>query len=68
MLYRDALNLALDYATEHDPRVVVLGEDVGFYGDNYRVTDGLGNQHLKILTPNSGLYSLRLASLTEKLT
>lgn len=41
MLYRDALNLALDYAMEHDPRVVVLGEDVGFYGGNYRVTDGL---------------------------
>ncbi|QID32805.1 alpha-ketoacid dehydrogenase subunit beta [Pampinifervens florentissimum] len=41
MLYRDALNLALDYAMEHDPRVVVLGEDVGFYGGNYKVTDGL---------------------------
>lgn len=41
MLYRDALNLALDHAMEHDKRVVVLGEDVGFYGGNYKVTDGL---------------------------
>ncbi|MCS7277424.1 MAG: alpha-ketoacid dehydrogenase subunit beta [Aquificaceae bacterium] len=41
MLYREALNLALDYAMEHDQRVVVLGEDVGFYGGNYKVTDGL---------------------------
>ena len=41
MLYREALNLALDHAMEHDQRVVVLGEDVGFYGGNYRVTEGL---------------------------
>lgn len=41
MLYREALNLALDHAMEHDPRVVVLGEDVGYYGGNYKVTDGL---------------------------
>ncbi len=41
MLYRDALNLALDHAMEHDSRVVILGEDVGFYGGNYKVTDGL---------------------------
>lgn len=41
MLYREALNLALDHAMEHDERVVALGEDVGFYGGNYRVTEGL---------------------------
>ncbi|MEZ0360509.1 MAG: alpha-ketoacid dehydrogenase subunit beta [Hydrogenobacter sp.] len=41
MLYRDAINLALDHAMETDPRVVILGEDVGFYGGNYKVTDGL---------------------------
>lgn len=41
MLYRDALNLALDHAMEQDPRVLLLGEDVGFYGGNYKVTDGL---------------------------
>lgn len=41
MLYREALNLALDHAMEHDQRVVLLGEDVGFYGGNYKVTEGL---------------------------
>lgn len=41
MLYREALNLALDHAMEKDQRVVVLGEDVGFYGGNYKVTEGL---------------------------
>lgn len=41
MLYRDALNLALDHAMEKDPTVVILGEDVGFYGGNYKVTEGL---------------------------
>ncbi len=41
MLYREALNLALDHAMESDPSVVILGEDVGFYGGNYKVTDGL---------------------------
>ncbi|MEN3029094.1 MAG: alpha-ketoacid dehydrogenase subunit beta [Aquificaceae bacterium] len=41
MLYREALNLALDHAMEHDHRVVLLGEDVGFYGGNYKVTEGL---------------------------
>ncbi len=41
MLYREALNLALDHAMESDPSIVILGEDVGFYGGNYKVTDGL---------------------------
>lgn len=35
-----ALNVALDLALE-DPRVVVLGEDVGRTGGVFRVTDGL---------------------------
>jgi pyruvate dehydrogenase E1 component beta subunit len=41
MLYREALNLALDEMMEKDDSIVILGEDVGFYGGNYRVTDGL---------------------------
>ncbi|MGB9767263.1 MAG: alpha-ketoacid dehydrogenase subunit beta [Sulfurihydrogenibium sp.] len=41
MLYREALNLALDEMMEKDETVVVLGEDVGFYGGNYKVTEGL---------------------------
>ncbi|WP_297890214.1 alpha-ketoacid dehydrogenase subunit beta [Sulfurihydrogenibium sp.] len=41
MLYREALNLALDEMMEKDESIVILGEDVGFYGGNYRVTEGL---------------------------
>ena len=41
MLYREALNRAIDEAMEADPNVVVLGEDVGLYGGSYRVTEGL---------------------------
>ncbi len=41
MLYREALNRALDEMMEKDSSVVVLGEDVGFYGGNYKVTEGL---------------------------
>ena len=41
MLYREALNKALDEMMEKDETVVILGEDVGFYGGNYRVTEGL---------------------------
>ena len=37
----EALNLALDRALEADDAVFVLGEDVGLYGGNYRVTQGL---------------------------
>ena len=41
MLYREALNKAIDEMMEIDKTVVVLGEDVGFYGGNYRVTENL---------------------------
>lgn len=36
-----ALNLALADAIEHDPDVVVFGEDVGALGGVFRITDGL---------------------------
>ncbi len=41
MLYREALNKALDETMALDDNVVVLGEDVGLYGGSYRVTEGL---------------------------
>ncbi len=41
MLYREALNLALDETMAKDEKIVVLGEDVGYYGGSYRVTQGL---------------------------
>ena len=36
-----ALNSAMDILLARDPNVVVLGEDVGFFGGVFRVTDGL---------------------------
>jgi pyruvate dehydrogenase E1 component beta subunit len=41
MLYREALNKALDETMAKDKNIVVLGEDVGLYGGSYRVTEGL---------------------------
>ncbi len=41
MLYREALNKALDEVMAADESVVALGEDVGLYGGSFRVTEGL---------------------------
>ena len=41
MLYREALNRAIDEAMSSDSNVVILGEDVGLYGGSYRVSEGL---------------------------
>ncbi|ADN08533.1 Transketolase central region [Sulfurimonas autotrophica DSM 16294] len=41
MLYREALNRALDEMMSADDTVVTLGEDVGLYGGSFRVTEGL---------------------------
>ncbi len=41
MLYREALNKALDEIMAMDDTVVTLGEDVGLYGGSFRVTEGL---------------------------
>ncbi len=40
-----ALNAALDAALGADPRVMLLGEDVGRTGGVFRVTDGLQQKH-----------------------
>src|SRR5206468_4854301 len=40
-----AINRALDRALAEDPRVLVLGEDVGRTGGVFRVTDGLQERH-----------------------
>jgi pyruvate dehydrogenase E1 component beta subunit len=40
-----AINEALDLALAEDPRVVLLGEDVGLTGGVFRVTDGLLERH-----------------------
>jgi len=41
MLYREALNKAIDESMAADLSVVILGEDVGRYGGSYRVSEGL---------------------------
>jgi pyruvate dehydrogenase E1 component beta subunit len=41
MLYREALNRAIDEAMRDDQSVVILGEDVGRYGGSYRVSESL---------------------------
>jgi len=40
-----ALNSAMDVMLQRDSRVVVLGEDVGYFGGVFRVTDGLQKKH-----------------------
>src|SRR5262249_21579659 len=40
-----ALNSAMDIMLQRDPRVVVLGEDIGYFGGVFRVTDGLQRKY-----------------------
>ncbi len=40
-----ALNSALDVTMAGDPDVLVFGEDVGYFGGVFRVTDGLQAKH-----------------------
>jgi pyruvate dehydrogenase E1 component beta subunit len=44
MTYREALNLALREEMQRDPRVFVIGEEVGMYEGAYKVTQGLLKQ------------------------
>jgi 2-oxoisovalerate dehydrogenase E1 component beta subunit len=40
-----ALNSALDVMMERDPNVLSFGEDAGYFGGVFRVTDGLQKKH-----------------------
>src|SRR6202043_1169029 len=40
-----ALNSAMDVMLERDPRVVILGEDIGYFGGVFRVTEGLQKKY-----------------------
>ena len=40
-----ALNSAMDIMLGRDPNVVVLGEDIGYFGGVFRVTDGLQRKY-----------------------
>jgi pyruvate/2-oxoglutarate/acetoin dehydrogenase E1 component len=43
--YRDAINEALDEEMARDPRVCILGEDVGRYGSPFQLTRGLYDKY-----------------------
>ncbi len=40
IVFREALKRGLEEALENDPRVFMMGEDIGAYGGAYAVTDG----------------------------
>ena len=40
-----ALNSAMDVMLESDPSVVLMGEDIGFFGGVFRVTEGLQRKY-----------------------
>jgi 2-oxoisovalerate dehydrogenase E1 component beta subunit len=40
-----ALNSAMDTMLGRDPAVVILGQDIGYFGGVFRVTDGLQRKH-----------------------
>jgi 2-oxoisovalerate dehydrogenase E1 component beta subunit len=40
-----ALNSAMDVMLERDPKVLVFGEDAGYFGGVFRVTEGLQKKH-----------------------
>src|SRR3546814_14748544 len=41
----EAINDAMHAALEHDPQVVVFGQDVRFFGGVFRATEGLQRKH-----------------------
>jgi 2-oxoisovalerate dehydrogenase E1 component beta subunit len=40
-----ALNSALDHALRNDPDALIFGQDVGYFGGVFRVTEGLQGKH-----------------------
>ena len=40
-----SLNSALSIALKEDPNVVIFGEDVGYFGGVFRVTEGLQKEY-----------------------
>jgi 2-oxoisovalerate dehydrogenase E1 component subunit beta len=40
-----AINSALDIMLTRDPNVIIIGEDVGYFGGVFRCTDGLQRKH-----------------------
>ncbi len=43
--YLDAIRMALDHALDDDPRIVLMGEDIGTYGGAFKLTQGFLDRH-----------------------
>ncbi len=43
--YLDAIRMALEHALDDDPRIVLMGEDIGAYGGAFKVTQGFLDRH-----------------------
>jgi 2-oxoisovalerate dehydrogenase E1 component beta subunit len=41
----EAINSAMDVALDRDPKVVIFGQDVGYFGGVFRATDGLQRRY-----------------------
>ncbi|MGE4348825.1 MAG: alpha-ketoacid dehydrogenase subunit beta [Candidatus Berkiella sp.] len=59
----EAVNKALAYELEHDPNVVVYGEDVGVNGGVFRATDGLAKSFGEHRVKDSPLAENLIAGL-----
>ena len=63
----EALRSAMAWELEHDPDVVVLGEDVGTAGGIFRTTEGLQNRFGpdRVIFASDWPVCTRVASLRE---
>ena len=66
-----ALNSAMDIMLARDPNVVMLGEDIGYFGGVFRVTDGLQRkygEHRKVSSRTSAVsrWSCRRRRTTRR--
>ncbi|MBI3528239.1 MAG: alpha-ketoacid dehydrogenase subunit beta [Betaproteobacteria bacterium] len=59
-----AINMALAYEMEHDPAVLVLGEDVGVNGGVFRATVGLQNRFGKERVLDTPLAEALIAGMS----
>jgi pyruvate/2-oxoglutarate/acetoin dehydrogenase E1 component len=56
-----ALHSAMDVMLERDPNVVLMGEDIGYFGGVFRATEGLQRkvgEHRVLDTPRSAWASM----------
>jgi hypothetical protein len=58
----EAINSALDVMLAKDPDVVIMGEDVGYFGGVFRATAGLQKKHGKTRVFDTPISESALAS------